>query len=199
MPAPPTAPAASGLKVPVPTSAPLAFETSFAPIANAATAPTATSTVPIRAPERQAVETERQQKAEHDRRDRRGGPDDRRGGRSRPSVTPMPVASADADDREDEDLDRRGRHPEPVEEGRHREGDADHDDLPAHRERPVGEPGADPLLDRMARERRAEERERRHEERAPARRRSPAARAASPSPRPCSGRRCSTRSRSRAR
>ena len=47
---PPTAPASSGLKVPVPTSAPLAFETSLAPIAKAAIAPIATSTVPIRAP-----------------------------------------------------------------------------------------------------------------------------------------------------
>ena len=52
---PQSAPASSGLKVPVPTSAPLAFETSFAPIANAATAPIATSTAPIRAPEPQAV------------------------------------------------------------------------------------------------------------------------------------------------
>ena len=81
-----------------------------------------------------------------------------------PQRTVPPRRERHADDGEDEDLDRRGRHLEAVEERRHREGDADHDDLRLDRERPARQPRSDPLLDRVARERRAEERERRHED-----------------------------------
>src|SRR5262249_3774367 len=74
------------------------------------------------------------------------------------------VREAHADDREDEDLDRRGRHAKPVVEGRDRERNADHHHLLTDRERLFGQARTDPLLHRMARERRAEGRQRRHEE-----------------------------------